>query len=173
MVKRFLVLILISLSGLPGSAQREVEESNLKAAFIYNFTKYIDWDTDSPDEFIIGVIGYSPIYESLQEIARTKTVNGKKIVVRRFYSPDEITYCNILFISSNCNFSLASVLSKVGRGTLTISEKPGFAERGTAFNFVVVNEKLKFEANIKSIFAAGLKASSQLLKLATIVDYKS
>ncbi|MEO5907735.1 MAG: YfiR family protein [Ginsengibacter sp.] len=52
----------------------------------------------------------------------------------------------------------------------TISEQPGFAEQGTAFNFVVKRNRLKFEANLKSISSAGLKAGSQLLKLAIIVD---
>lgn len=174
MLKSLLILISITLcGGVAALAQNKAEESSLKAAFVYNFTKYIDWGIDDPEEFSIGIIGSSPVYKSLQEIAETKTVNNKKIVIRRFNSPAEITFCNILFIAANCDYSLSSVLNKVGRGTLTISERPGYAERGTAFNFVVVHDKLKFEANVKSIFAAGLKASSQLLKLAKIVDYKS
>jgi hypothetical protein len=53
---------------------------------------------------------------------------------------------------------------------LTISEETGFARMGTAFNFVVLNNKLKFEANLNAIYLAGLRASSQLLKLAIIVN---
>ena len=106
----------------------------------------------------------------MQEIAASKTVNDKKIIVKYFDSPDEITFCNILFISEKDPFSLSSVLAKVGKGTLTISEEPGLAAQGTAFNFVEVRDKLKFEANVKSISSAGLKASSQLLKLAKIVN---
>ncbi len=171
MLRNFLVIFLISsCGGLTVKAQKGIEESSLKAAFVYNFTKYIDWDADSANEFSIGVLGSSPIYESLKEIVATKTVNNKKIVLKHFNNPDEITFCNVLFISLNSPFSLPSVLSKVGKGTLTISEQEGYAEQGTAFNFVVVNDKLKFEANVKSIIAAGLKASSQLLKLARIVD---
>jgi hypothetical protein len=66
--------------------------------------------------------------------------------------------------------SLNYILSKTRPGVLTVSEQPGFAEAGTALNFVVVNNRLKFEANLKAISAAGLKAGSQLLKLAIIVD---
>jgi hypothetical protein len=97
-------------------------------------------------------------------------VNDKKIVILHFNNPDEITSCNILFISANSYFSLASVLARIDKGTLTISEQPGFAGLGTAFNFVVDHDKLKFEANIKSIDEAGLKASSKLLKLAIIIN---
>ena len=170
MLRRFLVLILLCAPGGDALSQAGEKESDLKAAFIYNFTKYIDWGVSPSDPFIIGVVGPSPVYNSLQEIAATKTVNEKKIVILHFNNPDEITSCNILFISANSYFSLASVLARIDKGTLTISEQAGFAELGTAFNFVVDHDKLKFEANINSINGAGLKASSKLLKLAIIVN---
>ena len=152
-------------------AQTQEQEANLKAVFIYNFTRYIDWDTSGAEnDFVIGVIGSSAVTGPLTEIAKTNTVKNKKIIIRHFSNPDEITPCNILFISANSSFPLSSILAKINKGTLTISEEAGYAEQGTAFNFVVVNDKLKFEANVKSINAAGLKASSQLLKLAIIVD---
>ena len=170
MIKRFLYLLIICSAAISAGAQVIDEESKLKAAFVYNFTKYIDWDVPNMDEFTIGVLGSSSIYNSLIEIARTKTVNDKRIVIRHFNKPEEIINCNILFISANTTHTPEPVLSKVGKGTLTVSEESGFAEQGTAFNFFVKNDKLKFEANVKSINAAGLKASSQLLKLAIIVD---
>src|ERR1700689_1885584 len=71
--------------------QDEIEEYNIKAAFIYKFTNYIDWDSLIPgDEFIIGIIGPSPVKGELAEIARTKTIKDKKIVVRQFNKLDEI-----------------------------------------------------------------------------------
>jgi YfiR/HmsC-like len=172
MVKRLLLLFCISsLAGVHASCQVQVHKANLEAAFIYNFIKYIDWDVDENTEtFTIGVIGASPVYNSLVEIAGTKTVDSKKIVVLHFDSPDEIVFCNILFIPASTSFSLSSILSRAGPGMLTIGEKDGYAEAGTAFNFIVVNDKLRFEANVKAIISAGLKASSQLLKLAKIVD---
>jgi hypothetical protein len=56
------------------------------------------------------------------------------------------------------------------KNTLTISEQEGYAKQGTAINFIIVDSKLKFEANTKAIISAGLIASSQLLKLAVIVE---
>ncbi|MDQ2862317.1 MAG: YfiR family protein [Bacteroidota bacterium] len=170
MVKRFLFFICLIACGAIGFAQNKAEESNLKAAFIYNFIKYIDWNADSAAEFSIGVIGPSPVYQYLQGVAATKTVNDKKIVVKHFDNPDSITFCNILFISESDPFSLSEVLAKIGRGTLIVSEEPGLAKQGTAFNFVEVRDKLKFEANVKSISSSGLKVSSRLLKLAKIVN---
>src|SRR6185436_1334057 len=98
------------------------------------------------------------------------TVKGKRIVIRHFNKPDEIANCQILFIPKNSPFQLQAILEKIGKGVLTISEEPGFARQGTAFNFILNNDKVKFEANLKAIYTAGLKAGAQLLKLATIVD---
>jgi YfiR/HmsC-like len=154
------------------SAQTNEREADLKAVFIYNFTKYISWDTTVNDNnFVIGVMGNSPVTESLKQIANGYTVGNKKIIIRNFSKPEDISYCQILFIPRNLPFSLESILKKVGRGMLTVSEEPGYGKSGTAFNFFISKEdKLKFEANLKVIYAEGLKASSQLLKLATIVD---
>lgn len=146
------------------------KETSLKAAFIYNFTKYIDWDTDNADDnFVIGVIGTSPVTEVLMQVAKTNTTKNKKIVIKVFIKPEEIGHCNVLFIPSRIPFSLKSILDKVGKGVLTISEDTDYAKQGTAINFIIKEDKLKFEANVNTINAAGLKASSQLLKLAIIV----
>jgi len=147
------------------------KEYKLKAVFIYNFTMYVEWDPSAmSQEFVIGIIGSSSIDGPLEEIARAKTCNGKKIVIRHISPKGDIPACNILFIPRDADVSLSIVLPKVPKGTLTISEKNGYAANGTAINFVIVDNKLKFEANPKAISSAGLKASSQLLKLAIIVD---
>jgi hypothetical protein len=146
-------------------------EYNLKAAFIYNFTRYIDWKQE-PDEneFVIGIMGASPISDPLGEIVKTETVDNKKIIIKRFNKPADISFCHILFISQNAGVALEEILAKTaGKNMLIVSEQDGYAEQGTAINFVVVNRKLKFEANVKAINSAGLTASSQLLKLAIIV----
>jgi hypothetical protein len=169
-VKLLMFLLLCFCSHANG--QGYTQEASLKAAFIYNFTKYIEWEADETDQgsFTIGIIGSSAIDEPLGEIAKKNTVRNRRIIVHHFNSPEEIDYCNILFIPKKNPFSLPSILNKVSKGTLTISEEAGFARQGTAFNFVLVNDKLKFEANLKALYSANLKASSQLLKLAIIID---
>ena len=166
----FLILGFLSCSATV-FAQTEAREPDLKAAFIYNFTKYIDWDTSAADkDFVIGVLGTSPITGYLMQIAKTSMAKNKKISIRHFTKPEEIKACDILFIPASTSFSLASILLYAGKGMLTISEQPGYGKQGTALNFVVVNDKLKFEANLKAINSAGLIASSQLLKLAIIIN---
>jgi len=152
-------------------AQTQEKEANLKAVFIYNFISYVDWgDNDNEDEFVIGILGSSEIDNPIAEIARTNLAKNKTIVIRHFNKVEDISYCKILFIPKNASYNLKPVLEKIDKGVLTITDEPGLAKQGAAFNFVLVNDKLKFEVNLKAVYLAGLKVSSQLLKLATIVD---
>lgn len=171
MYKIALLCFLLFCSFSPKQQKDKASEYNLKAAFIYNFTKYVEWKSGSSDnEFIIGILGTSPIIEPLTEIVKTETVDNKKITLKLFAKPADISFCNILFISQNSTASLDAILAKiVNKGTLIVSEQDGYAEQGTAFNFVILNNKLKFEANVKALNTAGLTASSQLLKLAIII----
>lgn len=172
MKKLFCFISILLLTAFSKGIQTEAEEYQLKAAFIYNFTQFIEWNSlNSSSEFIIGVLNSSPITTALEDIARSKTVDSKKIIIRHFYTPEEISDCNILFISANSKIPLDKILEKTkSKNTLIISEQQGYAKLGCAINFIVVNAKLKFEANTKAINSAGLTASSQLLKLAVIVE---
>ncbi len=171
MFKKRLFLLPVFCSLLSHAmGQFQGQESNLKAAFIYNFTKYIDWDNvDSDNKFIIGILGSSPLDGPINEIAKTNFIKNKKIILKHFSNVEDISYCHILFIPRGNGTPLQSILEKVNKGVLTISEERGFAQQGSAINFVVNNDKLKFEINLKALNAAGLKAGSQLLKLAVIV----
>jgi hypothetical protein len=171
MLRRCCVVFIFLLIANYCRAQAAGEEANLKAAFIFNFTKYIDWETSNTEQdFVIGVIGNTPVAQSLEEVARSRTTHDKKISIRKFSRPEDIVSCQVLFIPKNCPFSLVSVLEHTGRGVLTVSEENGFAKLGTALNFIEINDKLRFEANLRSLYVAGLRAGSQLLRLAIIVD---
>jgi hypothetical protein len=174
MTLKYITLGLLFFIGTAFTGNRQIDkasEYNLKAAFIFNFTKYIEWKaTAGEGEFIIGIMGASPITTPLGEIVKTEMVDGKKISLKQFTSSSDISFCNILFISRNTSASLADILAKTtDKGTLIVSEQDGYAKEGTAINFVIINRKLKFQANVNAISAAGLTASSQLLKLAIIV----
>ncbi|HLI94090.1 MAG TPA: YfiR family protein [Puia sp.] len=166
------ILTLLLLSGFrqAGAAQDEEVETNLKAAFLYNFTKYIDWQLESGNgEFVIGVIGSSAVEPALEEIARTGTVDGRKITIRHIDRPDQIGGCQLLFIAHRRHLGLQEILSRVTRGEIAVAEENGAARNGAGFNFVRSGDKLRFEANIGALAASGLKVSSQLLKLAILV----
>jgi hypothetical protein len=165
-----LLIILFLVSG-KGWAQDAEKEANLKAVFLYNFTKYIDWpNLNNNQNFVIGVVGTAEIINALNQIAKSYRVEGKKILILNFKKGDEISHCDLLFISGHSGIPVLSAISQTGRGTLTVSEEPPGSSSGAAFNFVIKDDKLKFEASLKAINLTGLKISAQLLKLAILVD---
>lgn len=169
--RHFLLLLLSFFAHKYALSQDEGGEASLKAAFIYNFTKYIEWEgADNSGDFIIGIVGSSSISGPLEKIAQTNNVKGRRILIRYYNSTDAIGFSHILFIPRNQSSSLPAILEKTAKGTLTVSEEPGYARLGSAFNFIIKNDKLKFEANLNAIYAANVKVSSQLLKLAILID---
>jgi len=157
-------------AGLPENSESDIE--NLKAAFIYNFTKYITWpDMENRNTFKIGVIGDSEIAKSLGQIASKKQVNNKPIKVYRIHSVQDFRDCQILFVSSSEKDRISEILSALGQKTiLTIGDTPGFCEYGIMINFFIQGGLVKFEMNSTRLERVGLKARSQLRKLARIVE---
>lgn len=151
--------------------QTEVEEYEAKAAFMYNFTKFVEWEDNSLNNtttFNICILGDSPIVEPLNELAANKKINNKKINIMKYRDADEITTCHILFIPENTSSEniKRSIQAVSVKNALIISEQKGDLDLGSAINFLIVNNKIKFEVNLNSLNRNNIKASSQLLKLA-------
>jgi hypothetical protein len=156
-------------AGSPENSETDIDQ--LKTAFIYNFTKYIIWpDRNQAKTFKIGVLGKSNIVAPLQELAEKKLANDKSIEVHRFKTIQDLQDSQILFISASEKEQIGAILSTLGnKPILTISDTPGFCERGIMINFFMQGDMVKFEMNPVKLESAGLKASSQLQKLARIV----
>jgi hypothetical protein len=137
--------------------------------FIYNFTKYIQWPASQQSaDFVIGVFGNSPISEELEKITSNKTVGTQKIVIKRFRNLSEVSDCHILFISSNGSNNFEAVQEKLkGKSTLLITEKSGLIEKGSCINFVLQDNKWRFQLNEAAAQNAGLKISKELAQMAT------
>ena len=147
--------------------------AKLKASYIYNFTKYINWpDKYKQGNFVIGVLGTSSFYNDLTAQLSTKTVGNQIFEIKSFTSTESILgVCHILFIPTENSNMLPDVLKKMkGRSTLIITEKSGLAKQGSAINFVVENNKQKFELNKLNIEKYSLKVSSTLTALAIVVE---
>jgi len=168
------VLAALAVSTLAPAAEPAPTEYEIKAAFIYNFAKYVEWPEDTgPDSggvFIIGVLGDDPFGVLLDQIARSKTIGDKPIVIRRFEHFEDYTPCHILFVAASEQDRLPAVLEMLADSpVLLIGDTEGFAHRGVAVNFVIERSKVRFEINPEAAARAGLKISSKLLRLATII----
>ncbi len=146
--------------------------NDLKAVFIFNFTKYITWpERDVSEVFRIGVIGDSRIINSLKQLAAKKTIDDKAIIVQYFADIQSVSYCHILFVSDSHKHLVGRILEKLsGWPTLTISDSAGLCQKGIMINFYLKEGMIKFELNPGQAEKSGLKVSSQLQKLALIVE---
>ena len=161
-------LVLMSISG--NRIQHETDYA-IYASIIYRITKYIDWPNNKKSgDFIIGIVGESPLYDELKTLSATKKVGGQKIVVSKL-SPSANTYnCHILFISEEESGSLKRIaLLTAGASILIISESGGLARKGSCINFITVDERLKLEINKGNVEDRNLRIASELLELGIII----
>jgi hypothetical protein len=146
-------------------------EYQVKAACIYNFTKFIGWPPEAfPPErsspFVIGVIGDDPFNGELQRAVQNKDVGGRGFVVRHLRNAGEAKACHILFVCRSERKSMADILAAVATlPVLTVSESDRFVQLGGIINFLVEQNKVRFEINAEAAKKAGLKISSNLLNL--------
>ena len=152
-----------------GRAETSSSENSLKAAFIFNFAKYVEWPEDAlkgKAEFCIATLGRSPLSRELAALSG-KSVNGRNIVFRQVRSPEEAAQCQILFISRSELARLAGILDILRDApVLTVSDSGDFCTKGGMLSLVVERGKIVFDVNIRETQRAGLKPSSQVLKLA-------
>jgi hypothetical protein len=168
------VIAALAVSGLASAAEPAPTEYEIKAAFIYNFAKYVEWPeettVDSGDVFVIGVLGDDPFGPLLDKIAENRTIGDKPIVIRRFDRIEDYTPCHILFVAASEQDHLPAIIEALGDSpVLLIGDTRGFARTGVAVNFVIEHSKVRFQINPEAAARAGLRISSKLLRLATIV----
>ena len=149
----------------------------IKAGFIYNFAKFVEWPTaafpqsDSP--IVIGVLGTDPFGNTLDRIVEDKKIGTRGFIVKRYkWSKDlkDLRDCKILFVSASEKAHIDEIVQVVkGLPILTVGETPGFAERGGMIRFTLEDNRVRFEVNVDAAHEADLNISSRLLTLAKII----
>jgi len=171
MTRRLILLVFIGSLFLAGSGNYDTN-AKIKAVYIYNFTKYVEWPKEYREEiFVIGIVGNSPLLAELKGMSATKKVFGQKIEVLQFKNASEISKCHILFVPTSTSEPFSSILGKLkGYSTLLITDKPGMASKGSAINFVIMQNRQKFELNESNAVKYNLKVSNSLEALAILVN---
>ncbi|HVU33764.1 MAG TPA: YfiR family protein [Opitutaceae bacterium] len=150
------------------------KEYQLKAAFLYNFTRFIEWPAgrfpaaNSP--IVIGVYRENPFGEELERVVAGRSVAGRPIEVREVATLEAALTTHLLFVPAGQEELLADHRQAFdGAGVVTVGESERFATLGGVIRFVVQGDRLRFAIRDVSDEATGLRISSQLLKLATAV----
>jgi len=153
------------------------KEYLIKAAFLYNFIKFVDWPSESfkndAAPINLYVLGDDPFGEALDTI-RGKRVKGRRLVIKQVRRVEQIEGAHLLFISTSEKGRVKQILKSLADApVLTISEMEGFGQNGGIINFITVDNKIQFEINSEKAEQHKLRISSQLLKLARIVRSES
>jgi hypothetical protein len=176
--------LLAALACLPlfsaASARAEtLSEYQVKAAFLFNFAKFVKWPENAPSEaatsFDVCVLGDDLVTPTIAETIGGKTLRSKQIVVRHLaFATDADKSCHVLFVTDGKGSEPRRVLRGLeGVSVLTVGESEHFAEGGGIINFRMEDNKVRFEINVDAAKRANLEISSQLLKLATIVHERT
>lgn len=177
MLIRILLVYCISWGAVfRATAAEKSDESSVKAAFLFQFTRFIDWPAgaDSSKDFSICVLEQPQVAKSLEVVTESKSVHGKKISVNALTGGDSFEKCSILYIGMTEHEKVKQVLSRVAalrnHAILTVSHARGLAQDGVMINFFLEDDHLRFEVNINAAKNANLALSSQILKLARIIE---
>jgi hypothetical protein len=191
-------LILVANAGLTCSAnaqQSKPQEYEVKAVYLYNFGRFIQWPAASAartpaaasaatpaaspavaadEPFTVCVLGRDPFGAILDATLGGEAIDGRKLVARRITSARDATHCRIIFISPSEAPRIKEILNSLEKSSaLTVSDMPDFMKNGGMIQFVLKDNKVRFEVNLVAAEKAGLTISSQLLKVATDIKRES
>ena len=167
-----LALAWLTVSGAAAARDSVTLEYQVKAAFLFNFGKFVNWpaadfaDTNAP--LVIGVLGNNPFHGDLKNMIAGKNIEGHPVVFRQFTAPESVRNCNILFVSQSAQKYAPAILAAIrGAKVLTVTENlPHLAGSGFAINFVLAQDNIRFEINSPAVAQSGLAISSKLMSLA-------
>ena len=157
----------------PDSAEaQQASEYEVKAAFLLNFTKFVEWKPDAFNDanspLTICILGPDPFGPAINLIIENELVNSRRLAVRRIAEVPVGKTCQVLFISSKGR-ELRRILGQVSPGVLTVGNSDDFIESGGMIQFIVENRRVRFEIARSVAEKRGLQLSSQLLKVARLV----
>ncbi len=152
------------LASLAGQAQPSSEQQ-LKAAYLVNFLKYIEWP-ENPTQATICLFGRD-VMSAVLYTYEGRLIAGRELIVRRVNSPDQFEGCQILYIPDTEEARFAAILRWTEElPILTVSDAEFFARQGGGIALVRNESRLQFDVNLNNLNRARLKAASQMLRLA-------
>lgn len=166
-------LLLLLAPGLKSYAQN-VSEDQVKAAYVYNFAKFVEWPlrdfADPTAPLRLCVLDDRLLESELIQIVKGKAVAGHPVMVVPVQNGDQSRDCHILFIGSSQEQQIRHIIEAIrGTNVLTVGEVKGLVQAGGIINFVLQDDRVQFEVNYKAAKQAGLTVSSRLLAVAKIV----
>lgn len=177
--KLFLLIFFLLLAG--GFAVRAGDggpsEAQVKAAFLLNFPKYVDWPPAAfaapTTPLVFGILGDKDVAAEFSVMSRGKIIDGHPIKFLPVTSAEQCRGCHVLFVGTEADRKFPEILSQLhGHCTLTVGETEDFIEEGGIINLARRDRRIALEVNIDAARQTELKISSKLLALATVKGEK-
>ena len=165
-----LLIVFLGLCRAPGIAATSLEY-RVKAAFLYNFTKFVEWPASAfpsaTTPFSVCLVGAEPFGDEVARILADRAVQSRPILVRHVAPDQRLPLCHMLVLAGPAERRHSSTLlaATANSPTLSVGEGADFLERGGCIRFLLVEGRVKFEINRAAVDRAGLKVSSKLLRL--------
>lgn len=170
MRRAFLVVIAMLGTALVSNGE-SAQEYVVKAAFLYNLAKFVEWpgpQTKGP--LIFGILGEDPFGETLDRTVANKLISGRPVVVKRSAELGPLADCQVIFVSSSETKRLKQILKTLeGRPVLTVGDNEEFVQSGGATALVLEQNRVVLEVNTDQTVRVGLKISSRALEVARII----
>jgi hypothetical protein len=163
------ILSIVIAIFLTSTAYMQTSIPKAQSLFIYNFSRMIEWPVSyRTGDFIIGILGSGEVALELEAYTKGKKVGTQNIQIIRYKAPAEIQQCHILFVPFARTKQLAEVVSILGsKSTLIIGEKSGALAEGASINFILVEDKIKYELKPENAHKSGIKFSAKLQEMAS------
>jgi hypothetical protein len=162
----FVVSVSAPVHPAMAAAAPVLDETQVKAAFLFNFAKFVQWPASEHGPLVIGVVDDSQLSNALEKVIQGRAVNGRGLTLRRLTAGEDTAGCDLVFVPGARQRDAADVLRRTQGSVLTVGETVQFIRDGGMVRFFVEDNHVRFQINQKHAEAAGLKISSQLLTLA-------
>ena len=171
------MLAAVWMLAVPGmqAQSSKISDYDVKAAYLFNFGRFVEWPTDGEADnsgaFTFCILGPDPFGPNLDHLLAGEKINGRNLIVKRISNAQESAGCQVLFMSKEEEGRLNKIIKTLDKeAVLTVSDIPEFAKHGGMIQFVVEQNRVRFEVNLDATQRAGLILSSDLLKVATAVN---
>jgi hypothetical protein len=158
----------------PASTAQSPTEYQVKAAYLFNFLKFVEWPEDSPvdprGKWVIGFVGGTAIADELARLTEGKSVLGRDLEIKKFQVADNLRACNILFVGESEKKRLPAIFTALqGSSVLTVADMENFIGAGGMVQLLVEDSRVRLAIDVGATSRARLKVSSKLLSLAHVV----
>ncbi len=154
---------------MPAFAQQQVNYA-IHANIIYRFTKYIQWPQNNSNDFVIGVVGETPLYDELKSFVNTKKVGDQRIVIKKYSSRSANFDSQILYISNSESMAIKKIAAKTGNAPVLIVSESSVGSRYSGINFLLSDQHLSLEISKSNIEKRNMQIAAELLQLGTIIN---